>query len=167
MVSEDFRALRRTRRDRRRRMVGTSRMCRRVERLRGATFVTVSGFEQRTLTRRSSMGRQFSLVLVMAAVAVTGCVSQNQFLNNMQPMAVQNAENRGRFELNCPNATATVLSREVVQPVLEGPFVGAGLQRAEYTVGVAGCGPRKTFVLISPDAGDRCLSSRSRRFLRD
>jgi len=148
-------------------MVGTSRMCRRVERLRGATFVTVSGFEQRTLTRRSSMSRQFSLVLVMAAVAVTGCVSQNQFLNNMQPMAVQNAENRGRFELNCPNATATVLSREVVQPVLEGPFVGAGLQRAEYTVGVAGCGARKTFVVICPDGGDGCFAAGPGRFMRE
>jgi hypothetical protein len=51
-------------------------------------------------------------VLVTAVVAITGYVSQAQFLNNMQAMAVQNAEVRGRFELNCPNATATVLSRE-------------------------------------------------------
>ena len=62
------------------------------------------------------MARRFSLVTLAATLAVTGCVSQAQFLYNMQPAAVQNAEARGRFELNCPSATATVLSREVVQP---------------------------------------------------
>ena len=88
-----------------------------------------------------------------------------QFLNNMQPMAVQNAEARGRFELNCPTAEATVLSREVVQPVPQGPFIGAGLQRAEYTVGVSGCGARKTFVAICPDGGDGCLAAGPRALL--
>src|SRR5262249_60980516 len=83
--------------------------------------------------RRASMARRFSLVTLAATLAVSGCMSQAQFLNNMQPAAIQNAEARGRFELNCPNATATVLSREVVQPVIPGPFVGRGLQRAECT----------------------------------
>ena len=113
------------------------------------------------------MNRRYPLVLVMEVAAATGCVSQAQFLNNMQPMAVQNAEARGRFELNCPNATATVLSREVVQPVLEGPFVGAGLQRAECTVGVAGCGARKTFVVICPQDGDGCFAAGPGRFIRE
>ena len=113
------------------------------------------------------MVRRFSLLTLAATLAVSGCVSQAQFLNNMQPMAIQNAENRGRFELNCPNATATVLSREVVQPVLEGPFVGAGIQRAEYTVGVAGCGARKTFVVICREEGDGCFAAGPGRFIRE
>ena len=113
------------------------------------------------------MIRRFPLVLVTAVVAVTGCVSQTQFLNNMQPAAIQNAEARGRFELNCPNATATVLSRELVQPVLQGPFIGAGIQRAEYTVGVAGCGVRKTFVVICPEEGDGCFAAGPGRFIRE
>jgi len=104
---------------------------------------------------------------MVALLTVAGCVSQTQLLNNMQPMAVQNAETRGRFELNCPSATATVLSREVVQPVLEGPFVGGGLQRAEYTVGVAGCGARKTFVVICPEEGDGCFAAGPGRFIRE
>jgi len=113
------------------------------------------------------MTRHFALVLMVALLTVAGCVSQTQFLNNMQPMAVQNAEARGRFELNCPSATATVLSREVVQPVLQGPFVGGGLQRAEYTVGVAGCGARKTFVVICPEEGDGCFAAGPGRFIRE
>jgi hypothetical protein len=113
------------------------------------------------------MARRLSIVVLALTLIASGCVSQAQFLNNMQPAAIQNAEARGRFELNCPNATATVLSREVVQPVLEGPFVGAGIQRAEYTVGVAGCGARKTFVVICPEEGDGCFAAGPGRFIRE
>src|SRR5215813_4888636 len=63
------------------------------------------------------MARRFSMAVLALTLAASGCVSQAQFLNNMQPAALQNAEARGRFELNCPNATATMLSREVVPPV--------------------------------------------------
>jgi hypothetical protein len=113
------------------------------------------------------MARRLSIVVLALTLIASGCVSQAQFLNNMQPAAIQNAEARGRFELNCPSATATVLSREVVQPVLEGPFVGAGIQRAEYTVGVAGCGARKTFVVICPEQGDGCFAAGPGRFIRE
>jgi len=113
------------------------------------------------------MARRFSIVVLALTLTASGCVSQAQFLNNMQPAAVQNAEARGRFELNCPSATATVLSREVVQPVIQGPFVGGGLQRAEYTVGVAGCGARKTFVVICPEEGDGCFAAGPGRFIRE
>jgi hypothetical protein len=113
------------------------------------------------------MARRLSIVVLALTLIASGCVSQAQFLNNMQPAAIQNAEARGRFELNCPSATATVLSREVVQPVLEGPFVGAGIQRAEYTVGVAGCGARKTFVVICPEEGDGCFAAGPGRFIRE
>ncbi len=113
------------------------------------------------------MARRFSIVVLAVMLAASGCVSQAQFLNNMQPAAIQNAEARGRFELNCPSATATVLSREVVQPVIQGPFVGGGLQRAEYTVGVAGCGARKTFVVICPEEGDGCFAAGPGRFIRE
>ena len=113
------------------------------------------------------MVRRLSLVVLALGLTAAGCVSEAQFLNNMQPAAIQNAEARGRFELNCPNATATVLSREVVQPVLQGPFIGAGIQRAEYTVGVAGCGARKTFVVICPEEGDGCFAAVPGRFIRE
>jgi len=113
------------------------------------------------------MTRRSRFVGAAIGLALAGCASEAQFLNNMQPTAVQNAEARGRFELNCPTAEATVLSREVVQPVLQGPFIGAGVQRAEYTVGVAGCGARKTFIMICPDGGDGCYAAGPGRFLRE
>jgi hypothetical protein len=107
------------------------------------------------------MIRRYSLFVVPAAVGVSACVSQ------AQPMAMQNAEVRRRFELNCPSATATVLSREVIQPVLQGPFIGPGISRAEYTIGIAGCGARKTFVVTCPEAGDGCFAAGPGRFIRE
>src|SRR5262245_53083377 len=98
------------------------------------------------------------LTALMAAVAVAGCVSQSQLLDTKQETAVQTALNRARFEMQCPEATATVLSREVIQPAYQGPRVG-GLQRAEYTIGVSGCGQRATSVVICPDGGEGCFAA--------
>ena len=71
-------------------------------------------------------------------------------------MAVQTAVTRGQFEMSCPTATGTVLSKEVIQPPMRGPWVG-GVQRAEYTVGVSGCDKRMVFTVICPDGGDGLL----------
>ena len=102
----------------------------------------------------------------IAVLAGAGCVTQAKFLDSKQAMATQTAVTRGQFEMNCPAATGTVLSREVVQPALQGPLM-VGLQRAEYTVGVAGCGKRTTFVVICPDEGDGCFAAGPGRFHRE
>jgi len=54
---------------------------------------------------------------------------------------------RGGWGLNCLQATATVLSRDYIQPAIQGPWV-AGLQRVEYTMGVEGCGQRTSYVVL-------------------
>lgn len=105
------------------------------------------------------------LVLGVAALA-TGCAGQQQFLNSRQSMAMQTAVERGKFDFNCPQATGTVLSQEVVQPALQGPWVD-GIQRAEYTIGVNGCGDRKTFVVICPQGGEGCFAAGPGPFLPD
>src|SRR5262245_64196200 len=102
------------------------------------------------------MGKMCTLFVFLAVLAVTGCVSQSQFLDNKQPMAMQTAVRRGQFEMNCPEATPTLISREVIQPALQGPWMN-GIQRAEYTIGVAGCGQRSTFVVICLDGGAGCV----------
>ena len=56
-------------------------------------------------------------------LVVTGCATQAQFLDGKQAMAMRTAVSRGQFEMNCPAATGTIISREVVQPALQGPFV--------------------------------------------
>jgi hypothetical protein len=60
--------------------------------------------------------------------------------------------------MNCPAAKALVISREVVQPAVQGPWV-SGPQRAEYTIGVSGCGLRKTYIVICPEGGGGCFAA--------
>ena len=103
--------------------------------------------------------QRFSAFLVScAALAAAGCQSTSQFLDSMQMNATQTAVRRGQFEMNCPSATGTLISREVVQPVLQGPYYG-GILRAEYTIGVSGCNQRMTFVVICPEGGDGCFAT--------
>jgi hypothetical protein len=63
----------------------------------------------------------YTLVMLLALLAISGCASQNQMLDNSQTMAVQTAVNRGQFDLGCPSATGTVISREVVHPQCKVP----------------------------------------------
>jgi hypothetical protein len=109
------------------------------------------------------MWKSCILLALIVVVATAGCATQAQFLSSNQEMAVQTALNRARFEMNCPEATGTIISREVVQPALQGPWVG-GIQRAEYTIGVAGCGQRTTFIVICPEGGDGCFAAGPGRF---
>lgn len=95
---------------------------------------------------------RISPVLALAAMLVAGCASDQQYLDQGQSEATTTALERGRFELNCPAATASVLSQELVQP----PLVGLRtipITRSEYTVGVEGCGQRRTYVVLCPQGG--------------
>jgi hypothetical protein len=95
---------------------------------------------------------------LIATVALSGCTSQSQMLDNKQAMAIQTALSRGKFDLNCPQATGEILSREVTQPAIQGPWL-SGIQRAEYTVGVSGCGQRTTFLVLCPQGGESCFAA--------
>jgi len=98
------------------------------------------------------------LLALFAALVMTGCATQADFLNNKQALAMQTALSRGQFDLNCPQAMPVLLSREVVQPALQGPWVG-GIQRAEFTIGVEGCGKRHSYVVICPEGGEGCYAA--------
>jgi len=92
---------------------------------------------------------------------VAGCATQSQFLVSRQPTAIETALLRGRFDLNCPTATAVVLSSDYIQPVVTGPWVGGGITRAEYTVGVEGCNQRRTYVVMCQDTTSTCFAAHS------
>jgi len=103
----------------------------------------------------ASCPRSARLTLI-AVLFLMGCAWQGKFLDSKQDLAVQTALSRGQFDMNCPEVTPTIISREVVQPSLQGPWV-YGINRAEYTIGVTGCGRRETFVVLCPDGGRAVL----------
>ena len=96
--------------------------------------------------------------LVALIGLTTGCASQQQQMTQRQPAALQTALQRGRFDLNCPSATATVLSQDYIQPAIQGPWVG-GLNRIEYTIGVAGCNQRTTYVVMCQEGTETCFAA--------
>jgi hypothetical protein len=104
------------------------------------------------------MLKQCTLLAIIAVLAVAGCATQQQFLDSKQPMAIQTVLGRAQFDMDCKEVTPVIISREVVQPALQGPWVN-GIQRAEFTVGVSGCGKRSTFVVICPEGGEGCYST--------
>lgn len=101
-----------------------------------------------------------TVAVVVAVGALLGCATQQQMLASKQSMAMQTAANRGQFEMSCPQATPVLLSNEMTQPAIRGPW-GGGIERAEYTIGVEGCGQRRTYVVVCPEGGDSCFAADS------
>jgi len=101
------------------------------------------------------------LLSVLAALGIAGCASGPPFIDQMQPEAISMATRRGQFEMNCPAATGEMLSRETIQPLVQN-WRFQGTVRAEYTIGVSGCGQRTTYVVICPQDGSSCFPAGSR-----
>lgn len=93
------------------------------------------------------------LLILSALLTVAGCQSQGQIIASDQELAIQAAVRRGQFELSCPAATGSVLSNNMLQPVLWG-----GEERAEYTVGITGCDKRTVYVVICPLSSTGCFA---------
>ena len=103
---------------------------------------------------------KITLVLGVATLStiLCGCVSQQQQVNEMATDATQVAQQRGKFELNCPAATANILSKEMIQSAIVNPR-WAPPQRAEYTIGVAGCNKRATYLVVCAEGGTGCVAA--------
>jgi len=106
---------------------------------------------------RTQIGRTPALVGLFGALLGLACQTQAQFLASRQDKALETALTRARFEMNCPDAKGEVLSSEVTQPALQGPYV-AGVERGEFTIGVSGCGQRNTYVVACPEGGEGCFA---------
>lgn len=99
-----------------------------------------------------------------AGVLLVGCASQSDFLDTKQSMAVDTALARAKFDMNCPAAQGSVLSRQYIQAPMAGPrMVEVGVNRAEYTVGVQGCDKRSTYVVVCSEGTEGCIAGDGQR----
>lgn len=104
--------------------------------------------------------RTFGLLATTAVL--TACQTQQQEVGSMQPQALETAQKRGSFDLGCPAATTQLLSHEMVQTnTTMGPLGWGNFppQRAEYTIGVDGCGKRATYYVICAVGGTGCVAT--------
>ena len=99
----------------------------------------------------------------LACIAVSGCQSTQDWMKSMEPKAIEAAEKRGRFELNCPAAMAQVLNEQDVQPEIRAVRFQAP-DRAVFTIGVSGCNKRATYVVVCPNDGSgNCFAADGQR----
>jgi hypothetical protein len=98
------------------------------------------------------MGAHRAIPAVFATLIASGCASGPPFIEAAQPQALQTAQRRAQFEFNCPAATAQLLSQEMMTSPLQYTRF-APPDRAEYTIGVAGCGQRHTYLVVCTDSG--------------
>ncbi len=103
---------------------------------------------------QESLMKYAAFVTTACLVGLAGCQSTGQQLDAEQQQAVSTAVKRVSFDMNCPSATGQVLSRQMVAPV----SIRFGVERAEYTVGVEGCGQRQTIVVVCPQDGSGCFA---------
>jgi hypothetical protein len=89
------------------------------------------------------------LLLVSACVNV---VAQDA------PGALRTAESRARFELNCPDVQATILSQKAIQ--------GWRFEGSEHTIGVRGCGREAVYETYCRDESDCNALSQTGRINR-
>lgn len=99
------------------------------------------------------------LAALALPLIVSACATEAQFLAQNAPSALNTALARGRFELNCPQATATVLSQKVtyINGLGIGMAGGGGYEWTEYTIGVRGCGKQAVYEIMCRDQ-DNCNS---------
>jgi hypothetical protein len=97
-----------------------------------------------------------SLAALVLPLLISACATEAQFLAQTQPSALNTALARGRFELNCPDATGTVLSKKMTY--INGVGIGmggGGYEWGEYTIGVRGCGKSAVYETMCRDQ-DNC-----------
>jgi hypothetical protein len=98
-----------------------------------------------------------SLAALVLPMIISACATEAQFLAQNSPSALKTALTRGQFELNCPQATGTVLSQKVtyINGLGVGMGGGGGYEWTEYTIGVRGCGKQAVYETMCRDP-DNC-----------
>lgn len=94
------------------------------------------------------MKKFLPVAVLLASALLGGCMTDQQFLARNQSAAINATVSRAKFELNCPDVTASVLSSKVTQI----QFAYAN-NRTEYTIGARGCGRQAVYITycLDPD----------------
>ncbi|MEI6269025.1 MAG: hypothetical protein WCP01_09120 [Methylococcaceae bacterium] len=100
---------------------------------------------------------RIGLAALLLPLLISACATEAQFLAQNSPSALKTALTRGQFELNCPQATGTVLSQKVtyINGLGVGMGGGGGYEWTEYTIGVRGCGKQAVYETMCRDP-DNC-----------
>jgi hypothetical protein len=82
-----------------------------------------------------------------------------QVVNELQPLAMKESQQKGAAELECPAATAAILGGEAIQEP-QGTGWYEPPSRAIYKVQVSGCGKRNTYLVACDGRKHSCETGR-------
>jgi hypothetical protein len=103
------------------------------------------------------------LPLAVALLTVAGCQTTEQTLDAQQEAAVNVAAKRGQFESACSDASATVLSRNLVRAPQDDVRMSSVPDVTQYTVGVTGCGLRSVYTVLCQVGSSSCTVVEARQ----
>lgn len=92
--------------------------------------------------------------LLAAAGLVSACTPS--LMTATRPRAVETAETRARYDLQCPDAKGQVVASQLLPAKQAPPPLGSpdALPHTQFDIGISGCGtPRKVTVLCSQEDG--------------
>lgn len=102
-------------------------------------------------------------ILPFLSLPLTACVTDAEFLAQNSSAALAAAESRGKFELNCPQVSSSILSQKIDEAVT----VRAGYSWAEYTIGIRGCGKQAVYITVCRDQNNCNALAQTGRVLED
>jgi len=95
--------------------------------------------------------------VALAGAMLAGCQAPGVNLDGMQSNAVDTAVRQAQFDMMCASVTPTVMDRQQELP----SRATGGVVMLVYSIGVAGCGQRRTYVVRCPAVGSACASAAS------
>ena len=105
--------------------------------------IDVSGCGKRT---RYSVACDNQKKACQAGPLVSSAAAPAQLSDKMQPKAVEAAQRKAALAVNCPSVSTEVLTAKTIEePQTTGWYEPP--HRAEYTIGVSGCGKRATYAV--------------------
>ena len=101
------------------------------------------------------MSNSFIILALIGVLGMMGCSNvQAQWLDSLQPNAMQTAASRGQAEMSCPTVTPTLMSRQMAHtPGYTAPWI---MQFTQYTINLAGCGKDQVYLILCPLGGTDC-----------
>jgi hypothetical protein len=115
----------------------------------------------------ASMKRLLVATAIGSGLALAGCQTTDQTLDVQQASATSTVLKRAQFESTCPDASATVLSRNLVRPPQDDRRMGYAPDVAQYTVGVSGCGQRSVYTVLCQVGSTSCTVVESKQSAPD
>ena len=110
------------------------------------------------------MSNSFIILPLIGVLAMMGCSNvQAQWLDTLQPTAMQTAANQGQAEMSCPTVTPTLMSRQMAH--LPGYYAPWHMQLTQYTVNLEGCGKKQLYYILCPLDGTACYPATNDSFV--